>query len=260
MTDRRFVRGESLRVLVVDDDPPMVRTLVDILALAGHRVTPAYSGEDAREAVRNATFDFALTDVRMPGMTGIELSRQLRSFQPDLPIALMTAYAEESLLLEGLVEGVLGVLDKPLDIENLLAFLRALSTDRTIALVDDDIGFVRSLGDVLQARGYRVQRITDPHVPLHEMTDDAQVVLLDIVLDGVAGIDLLHAIRKMVPDVPVILMTGHQDRMQAGCEAVNQGYAVVCLLKPIVIADLLNILRDLDRTRLRALISAGGRP
>jgi len=259
MTDRRSVQGESLRILVVDDDPPMVRTLVDILALAGHCVTPAHSGEDALEAVRNATFDFALTDVRMPGMTGIELSRQLHNVQPDLPVVLMTAYAEESLLQEGFVEGVLGVLDKPLDIENLLAFLKALGRDRTIALVDDDISFAQSLGDILQARGYHVQRITDPHVPLREITDDAHIVLLDIVLDGVVGTDLLRAIRQRVPDLPVILMTGHHDRMQAGFEAVNQGYAVVCLLKPIVIADLLNILHDLDRTRLRALISAGGR-
>ncbi len=143
--------------------------------------------------------------------------------------------------------------------ENLLAFLKALGRDRTIALVDDDISFAQSLGDILQARGYHVQRITDPHVPLREITDDAHIVLLDIVLDGVVGTDLLRAIRQRVPDLPVILMAGHHDRMQAGFEAVNQGYAVVCLLKPIVIADLLNILHDLDRTRLRALISAGGR-
>ena len=116
----------------------ITRTLTDILNVSGYQTTEAYSGPDALEKVRTMEFDCVISDIKMPEMDGVELHRRLHDIQPGLPVILMTAYAADILTSQGLNEGVVGVLDKPLDINHLLGFLASLSKNRTIVIVDDD--------------------------------------------------------------------------------------------------------------------------
>ena len=62
----------------------------------------ANSGQQALELARTQPFDCVLTDVRMPGMDGVELHRQLHQVQPGLPVVLMTAYASDEIIRKGL--------------------------------------------------------------------------------------------------------------------------------------------------------------
>ncbi len=196
MTDRRSVQGESLRVLVVDDDPPMVRTLVDILALAGHCVHSGALRRGCPGGCAQCRLRLCSDGCAHARLCRHRAGRQLHSVQPDLPVALMTAYAEESLLQEGFCGGRPRRARQAARYRDLLAFLKALGRDRTIALVDDDISFAQSLGDILQARGYHVQRITATLTCPCARLPMTHIVLLDIVLDGVVGTDLLRAIRQ----------------------------------------------------------------
>ena len=61
----------KLRILIVDDDSRMTRTLADIFSMAGHKPVEANSGPQALELARSQPFDCVLTDVRMPGMDGV---------------------------------------------------------------------------------------------------------------------------------------------------------------------------------------------
>lgn len=112
-------------ILVVDDNPSMVKTLADILTVKGFEVYAAYSGTEALEILRNQRVNILLTDVRMPDMDGVALYRKIRKTHPNLITFLMTAYAADDIIQQGLAEGIKTVLTKPLDINLLLSSFSA---------------------------------------------------------------------------------------------------------------------------------------
>ncbi len=117
---------ESLRILVVDDDKNMAKTLVKILLTKGYSAATAYTGEEAMNLVQKDHFDCVLSDIKMPEMTGVELFKELQGYSPDLPIILMTAYVHSELLTESVANGVVAVLNKPLDYDLLFMYLSAI--------------------------------------------------------------------------------------------------------------------------------------
>ncbi|MBI4730650.1 MAG: response regulator [Chloroflexi bacterium] len=242
--------NQKLRILIVDDDRRMTRTLADILSMAGHEAVEAWSGPEALGKVRAQTFDCVLTDVRMSEMDGVELHRQLRQAQPGLPVVLMTAYAADGIIRKGLDDGVVGVFDKPLNMSQLLSFFTSLAKNRTIAIVDDDPAFCKTLGDILLQRGFSVTQITDPHTDVERMASDAQVVLLDLKLNSITGLDILKEIRRRYPTLPVLLVTGYRQEMAAAVQAALEISAFTCLYKPLEIPGLLQTLTQFQLSRL----------
>jgi CheY-like chemotaxis protein len=116
---------ETLSLLVVDDNPSMAKTLVDIISAKGFEVHTAYSGLEALAALQCQPIDIMLTDVIMPDMNGVTLYRETRKTFPKLTTILMTAYAADEIIHQGLSEGIKTVLTKPLDIDFLLVLLSA---------------------------------------------------------------------------------------------------------------------------------------
>ena len=87
--------GVRAKILIVDDDPLVANSTVDMLLDLGHSVTEANSGERAVTLLESGQpLDLLLTDQAMPGMTGVELAEIVRSKRPDLPILLVTGYAD----------------------------------------------------------------------------------------------------------------------------------------------------------------------
>ena len=117
--------SESISILIVDDNPSMADTLADILGVKGFEVHSAYSGAEALETLRDYPFDILLTDVRMPDMNGVELYRATRQTHPHLITVLMTAYAADDIIRQGMAEGIKTVLNKPVDIVVLLNLFSA---------------------------------------------------------------------------------------------------------------------------------------
>lgn len=111
---------DGLRMLVVDDDRSMAKTLADIFRIKGMRVEQAHSAAEALECVKGADYDLVLSDIKMPGANGVELYRRIKERSPDLPTVLMTAYSSDDLVQEGLREGVVAVITKPVDIGAML--------------------------------------------------------------------------------------------------------------------------------------------
>ena len=79
-------------VLVVDDDVAMREMLVSLLEEHGTRAAAAGDAEEALERIRTEEFDAVLSDIRMPGKSGIELVGEIREARPDTPVILMTAF------------------------------------------------------------------------------------------------------------------------------------------------------------------------
>jgi CheY-like chemotaxis protein len=121
----------SRRVLVVDDDRQMVKTIRAILDHRGFESTPAYSGEEAvAAAAANPPFGAVLMDVRMPGMDGVEACLQMHAAHPDMPVILMTAYAAQEILAQARRAGVVTIMPKPLAWPKLMAHLDRLADGR----------------------------------------------------------------------------------------------------------------------------------
>jgi two-component system, NtrC family, response regulator HydG len=246
--------NQKLRILIVDDDTRMTRTLADIFSIAGHQPVEANSGPQALDLARQQPFDCVLTDVRMPGMDGVELHRQLHQVQPGLPVVLMTAYASDEIIRKGLAEGVVGVFDKPLDISSLLGFFASLAHQRSIVIVDDDPDFCKTLGDILHQRGFSVLHFCNPLPEVELMTAEAQVMLLDMKLNGISGLDVLKQIRQRYSDLPVLMVTAYRQEMTTAIQAALAINAYTCLYKPLEIPLLLRTLSDFQLKRLRKVM------
>jgi len=79
-------------VLVVDDNELLCRVTRDILEMEGYKAVTAFDAAQALEAFEKENFDIVVTDLRMPGMTGLELARAIRDKNPGFPVIMMTAY------------------------------------------------------------------------------------------------------------------------------------------------------------------------
>ncbi|HEX8552771.1 MAG TPA: response regulator [Abditibacteriaceae bacterium] len=105
-------------ILLVEDNGSVLLTLAIALRRHGHTVTLATGGLTALDELRAHAFDALVSDVRMPGLTGIELAERARALQPSLRIVLTSAYPN----IEA-TNGVEAFLRKPIDIEQLHALL-----------------------------------------------------------------------------------------------------------------------------------------
>jgi two-component system chemotaxis response regulator CheY len=112
-----------MRVLIVDDSHDLRYLFARVLQGEGFRVYQASSGREALECVRRIRPDVILTDVMMPEMDGIELIRQLREMPATaaIPVVVMTAAATDEVKRDARGLGAVGVLEKPLNSQRLLA-------------------------------------------------------------------------------------------------------------------------------------------
>ena len=104
---------KDLRVLIVDDEPAILETLGDYIRGLGHRVVERRSGQGALDALRDDTFNLMISDARMEGMDGLELTRRARANYPDIAILVMTAHENEYPMSAALRAGADGYISKP---------------------------------------------------------------------------------------------------------------------------------------------------
>src|SRR3989449_7190297 len=108
------------RVLIVDDDAGQRSLLDSFLKTQGFDTVPVASGERALEVLRGGDFNMMISDVRMPGMSGLETLRRARQEHSVLPVLLVTAYADIREAVGAMRDGTLNYLAKPIDLDELL--------------------------------------------------------------------------------------------------------------------------------------------
>jgi DNA-binding response OmpR family regulator len=112
-----------MRLLVVDDDAAIRASLRDALTADEVHVSEAADGREALDLVLAGRVDVVLTDVRMPGVDGLELLRRVRALAPAVEVVLMTAWDDPEVRLEATRAGVRACLVKPLDLHVLRALV-----------------------------------------------------------------------------------------------------------------------------------------
>jgi RNA polymerase sigma factor (sigma-70 family) len=128
MTDTNM--HEDGTVFLIDDDPGVRDSLALLLSLKGLRTQPFATAESFIETYRPEWSGCVLTDLRMPGMTGLELQGALRARQVDVPVVVLTAHGDVATARAALKNGAFDFLEKPVDDAMLLDVLRnALRVD-----------------------------------------------------------------------------------------------------------------------------------
>ena len=118
---------KSPRILIVDDDPGQRSLLDSFLRSQGFETVLADSGQRALELLRAEPFAMMISDVRMPGLSGLETLRQARQENAVLPVLLVTAFADIREAVGAMRDGALNYLAKPIDLDELLATVRQVT-------------------------------------------------------------------------------------------------------------------------------------
>jgi len=123
------------RILVVDDDPGQRSLLDSFLRSQNFDVTLADSGERALEILRGDSFDMMISDVRMPGLSGLETLRHVRQQHAQLPVLLVTAYTDIREAVNAMRDGAVNYLSKPINLDELLASVQqATGISKSVSL------------------------------------------------------------------------------------------------------------------------------
>ena len=207
------VKETGAKILVVDDQAGMRLTLKGILNKRGYDVTVAQDGMAAIEEARKAPFQVILMDIKMPGMSGVEAFVKIKELNPHAVVIMMTAFAVEEEIRRAIREGAYAVIHKPFEMDKILGIIVECLKDQTLVLVvDDRLDDRELLKMILKRRGYRVMEAGSGEECVKAVKErQFQVILLDIQLPGINGIETLKAVKMIRPDVGVIMVTAHSE-------------------------------------------------
>lgn len=242
-----------MRILLVDDEQSLLMTLAANLELDGFDVTTAESGQRALQLFETAHFDLVLSDIRMPGMNGVELFRAIRAKRPDLPVILMTAFALEGMVKDAIAEGVFTVLPKPFDVAHLVSALTTALKSPVVLVVDGEPDAVSAV-ETLRAAGVRAMHGTGADQVLAEVRGGkVDVCVVDLELRGASATDLIERIKRENPAIAHIAMAGH-DVASVVRQAAASGI-FVCLQKPVTPDTLLEAVAKARAHAARAAVA-----
>jgi two-component system response regulator HydG len=142
--------SEPATLLVADDDPGLRESLQRTLTRAGYRVVLASDGRAALERLRAGGLDLVLTDLKMPGLTGIEVLRAAKAMAPDVDVILLTAFGTVEEAVSAMKDGAYDFITKPFRGEQLLKLVTKALERR--ALIEQNRALQRQLED-LRGRG-----------------------------------------------------------------------------------------------------------
>ena len=222
------------RILLVDDEEVLGALGKQGLQLLGYRVT---GRSDSREALdefqkRPKDFDLLITDLAMPGLSGLELTNRIRKLRPDLPAILVTGAFQGPQSMEGITSPFDDVIYKPVTIQEMARSVRRVIAQRpvpapapeapevpsgTTVLLAEDSNVTRGLLRTwLTKGGYRVKDCRDG-AEAWEAFSKAQdqgvygLVLTDIIMPNLDGLQLAARIREVDTNVPIVILSTSED-------------------------------------------------
>ncbi len=122
-------RGTSATILVVDDEEFMLQSLSKLLTLLGFETKTAEDGETALEVFKSNNVDLVITDINMPGMSGIDLLKEIKAQKPELPVIVITGFGAEKAQALAEKNNADGFLPKPFRMNDIKELIEKLLTD-----------------------------------------------------------------------------------------------------------------------------------
>ena len=115
--------AEKITVLIIDDEPIVGDALMTVLSDCGYEVAVARSGREGLEIASKQRFDFTITDLRLPDMTGLDVLSSIKEKDPCCMLIVITAFSTPEIVAESKRRGAIDVLDKPFFPSDVLSIL-----------------------------------------------------------------------------------------------------------------------------------------
>lgn len=163
---------ESRKVLVVDDDSVVGQSINRVLTEQGYKVREATSGLEALEELGHQHYDMVFTDLRMPGMDGLDMASRMKKYHPEMPIVVITGYGTEASELKARELGVAAFLHKPLSPEMIID-----NAERVLRERDETLEAIRLSAVALMAPAVATPTATvaDAAVPAPEIEEKPNI-------------------------------------------------------------------------------------
>lgn len=198
------------KYLVVDDNVEFAENVAEILTDAGAQVCVAAEGLEALAQVRATRFDGVVTDMKMPGLSGADLVREVHRLDPGVPVVLLSAWAPDTQLTEAKRHGLLAFLSKASGTPRLIELLENARRDATVLLVEDDRLLVDNLTEALNEHGFTVCAATTlPEV--EQLAVRPFVALVDLRVPGAEDGESLERVRARFPQTPLVVVTASRE-------------------------------------------------
>jgi CheY-like chemotaxis protein len=241
-------------VLVVDDDERILSLLQETLNAAGYRALTAGGGPEAMRRLTAEEVDAVIADIKMPEWDGLTLLDRIKAQWPDLPVIMVTAYADQDIRDRVQLGGADGFLTKPFRIDKLEGMLKnvlAAAIQRsgkpprkieTVLVVEDDDEFRQILMGILPAMGYQPTEAADGESALKLLADQRfDAVISDYMLPRMTGAELMRTIKAATPETIVIMITGYAPSVDGKEFGDADGY----LMKPFRFDEIDKLLKKL---------------
>ncbi|MBT3878712.1 MAG: response regulator [Candidatus Scalindua sp.] len=247
--------NKKISILIVDDDADLGDSLSDILEAKGCRSKFVTSGKEALSIIKEEQFDAIFLDIKMPEMNGVETLNCIKKSSPLTSVVMITAYAEDKLVEEAMIEGALKILKKPLDLNKIMSFIEKLQRLKTLLIVDDNKEFCDTLRQYIDKHSYNVSTA-------HSVTDgiekydkyQTEFLLIDMKLNGNNGLEIVNAIREAGSKSSVILMSGYADEYKSLIDDAIKNDVDHFIAKPFQISNVIEMIGDVTRKRLQEVL------
>lgn len=245
------MNGNTPAILIVDDEVDACQNMADILGDCGYHVDVAYDGFSALNLVRTHTYDIALLDLKMPGMDGLTLYRNIKKLSAGTVAIIVTAFAAKSTAHEALTAGALEVFPKPVDFPRLMEILNDALKRPLALIVDDDVELCENIWDLFNERGYRLCMAHDENeAEARLQTREFDVVLIDMKLPQGNGLGVYQKVRQASPHhAHVIAITGCRSETESFVQQIIADGDNAVLYKPFNVENLLGTLSRLLQSR-----------
>jgi DNA-binding NtrC family response regulator len=231
-------------ILVIDDNAALAENIAEILADLGVETHMAENAEAALQRFAEREWSLVVTDVRMPGIDGIELLGLIKERSPRTPVLVMTGYADGDTLARAHDSGAIAVMNKPLDLDALLELVeRIAAASKAILVLDDDLALVGNLTEILsEEQGVLPHPATSVSLARKLASAiDFKLAVIDLRLPDGDGLILAHELlRRPEQDCSIIILTGHPEQLSE----LETSERLVVLTKPVAIPRLLECVRE----------------
>lgn len=240
---------ERIKILVVDDDPYLLDLLIETLATIGYDAVGAPDADKALDFLRHHQVRLVITDIKLPGKSGLELAHLIKNEYPQLPVIFITGVFTPEIIEQIDTQRLL---TKPFRIGQMENLIKQVISEPprsdgegigAILVVDDDDGFRIMLMEALKLSGYPVLGASDSSQAINLLQrGGVRAVIADLMLPGMNGISLGKLIRNHWPDLPLIFITAYLTaEEQQNSAPVADGF----LMKPFKIESITNLLENL---------------
>jgi len=227
------------RVLIIDDNEEFAENIKEILEDEDLFAHVANDGPSGLTKLADDEFDLVITDMKMPGMNGLEVIRFIKEKWPALPVIVISAYARDELLDQAEKEGALGILSKPVDMDYLSGFVRKVAnSDNKILIVEDDDDMRSNLSNVVAEIDSIVPLTAPSQAEADRMSDNAVLkgAIIDLRLPDGDGVEVGKRLReKFGNDLPVVFITGFAADFRENLQQVLETDGVNLLEKPFAL-------------------------